>query len=144
MDIQVGVHDISVEADGAALLDGEVPLHQVQGREMEVALADGVVAAQAETALRREEIDRDIAVSAGGEGVFVAQFDMGREVGRCLDAQFDVQFRGLLGRFEIGREHDLVRVQFRFGHGFGEGEDVCCLAPGCIADGQVEMAVVGG
>ena len=65
--VEVCIHHLSVEADRAAVLDYEIPAHQIHGGEVEIAGAEGIVSVQGEDSLACPAFDVYDAPAPAGE-----------------------------------------------------------------------------
>ena len=107
--VEVCVHHVPVEADGAAVLNLEIPAHQVHGREVEIAGAEGIVSGQGEGPLAGAAFDINGALSGTGERALVVHIDVGLYLRGGVDPELHNQVHLLLLLFGAAY-HQGVRV----------------------------------
>ena len=142
MDVEVGVHDLSVEADGAALLDGKIARYQVHHRKVEIAAGERVVSLEAETAVLGVRVQLDGAVALGVERIAV-HVQVDPQLGIRPHFQRHFQCVGRFGVLLGQAKHLFVVVHLVIVVLLHEGQEF----PGTVrrpdAGGDVKVAFVG-
>ena len=148
IDVQLGVHHVAVELDGAAALDGEVLGQEAREDELVGSFADVVVAVQVENGPGRAQGEGYGALAADGRHVAGFLVDFHEGVDARLDghpaADGDVRRRDFL-LLHVG-EHLFVRVELA--DRLREGQQLVAVAArrggGAGGRGDVHLAGAGG
>ena len=126
LDVEVAFHDVPAELDRTAVLDGEIPLGDVQGGEMVDTVGQGVVAVDGEEGSAGPDYHVDVAVAMSAQRVpgFLVDLDESGDGGVRPDMDPDCQFITL---FPFGFDvvpHQVIRVDVDKPVGFLEGQQV--------------------
>ena len=143
VNVEIGIHDVAVELDRAAVLDGEVAAGDSKRGEVEQAVHYVVSSSETEHISKLTEIHIDVAGSAGGQHVpagFVYLYE-GLQSGMRSYVGMDGEITGLLVLVVDALHHFFIRIDMEIPGVLRKGQQVGNLDRLAGIERKVELSV---